>query len=27
MALYVGWLTIALWVAALALRQPPIEPF
>jgi hypothetical protein len=27
MALYVGWLTIALWVEALALRKPPIEPF
>jgi hypothetical protein len=27
MALYVAWLTIALWVEALALRKPPIEPF
>jgi len=27
MALYVGWLTLALFVAAMALRLPPIEPF
>jgi hypothetical protein len=27
MALYVGWLTIAMFVEALALRKPPIEPF
>jgi hypothetical protein len=27
MALYVGWLTIVLFVEALVLRQPPIEPF
>jgi hypothetical protein len=27
MGLYVAWLTIALWVEALALRKPPIEPF
>ncbi|MFL5801488.1 MAG: hypothetical protein ACJ8CR_07065, partial [Roseiflexaceae bacterium] len=27
MALYVGWLTLALFVAAMALRQAPIEPF
>jgi hypothetical protein len=27
MALYVGWLTLALFVEALALRKPPIEPF
>jgi hypothetical protein len=27
MALYVGWLTLALFIAAMALRQPPIEPF
>jgi hypothetical protein len=27
LALYVGWLTLALFVAAMALRQPPIEPF
>jgi hypothetical protein len=24
---YVGWVTLALYVEALALRQPPIEPF
>jgi hypothetical protein len=27
MALYVGWLTIVMFVEALALRKPPIEPF
>ncbi len=27
MALYVGWLTLALYVAAMALRVAPIEPF
>jgi hypothetical protein len=27
MALYVGWLTILMFVEALALRKPPIEPF
>jgi hypothetical protein len=27
MALYVGWLTIIMFVEALALRKPPIEPF
>jgi hypothetical protein len=27
MALYVSWLTIVLFVEALALRKPPIEPF
>jgi hypothetical protein len=27
MALYVGWLTLALFIAAMALRQAPIEPF
>jgi hypothetical protein len=27
MALYVGWLTLVVFVEALALRKPPIEPF
>jgi hypothetical protein len=27
MALYVGWLTLVMFIEALALRKPPIEPF
>jgi hypothetical protein len=27
MAGYVCWLTISLWIDAMALRKPPIEPF
>jgi hypothetical protein len=27
MALYVGWLTLVMFLEALALRKPPIEPF
>jgi hypothetical protein len=27
MAAYVCWLTIGVWLEAMALRKPPIEPF